>query len=143
MSANPYASGMPDVFSAVFGASPEVGAQAGDEGRAPVSDAAALAAPRMAEREARADAKPTALASSSAKATAATAAQASAKAADASRTMAESNPWLIDHARRIAAHAERAGGARLEGARDDARRRGGQGPRRAGESLHARGTRGG
>ena len=52
MSSNPYANGMPDVFSAVFGASPEVGAKANDQGRPASSDAAAIAAPRSAERPA-------------------------------------------------------------------------------------------
>ena len=47
---NPYANGMPDVFSAVFGASPEVGAHAPDEGRPLLPDAASVAAPRSSER---------------------------------------------------------------------------------------------
>ena len=101
---NPYANGMPDVFSAVFGASPEVGVQAQDEGRASAPDAAAIASPRLTERpsfKARA-AAPSLPASNP------TANADGAGNAEASLTMAESNPWLIDHARRIAAQSERA-----------------------------------
>ncbi|MGN6083459.1 flagellar biosynthesis protein FlhF [Trinickia sp.] len=104
MPANPYANGMPDVFSAVFGASPEVGAKASDEGRPTLADAASAAVPRMSERAsfaARAMAP-------SAPASPVPTAPTSADDADASMTMAESNPWLIDHARRIAAQNERA-----------------------------------
>ncbi|HTH76350.1 MAG TPA: flagellar biosynthesis protein FlhF [Trinickia sp.] len=108
MPANPYANGMPDVFSAVFGASPEVGGQAQDEGRTLPPDAAAIVAPRLTERPTfksrtaapnLAASNPTAGAAASADDTA---------GADAQQTMAESNPWLIDHARRIAAQSERA-----------------------------------
>ncbi len=104
MASNPYANGMPDVFSAVFGASPEVGGQAQDEGRTSAPDAAAIASPRLTERpsfKARA-------AAPSPAASAPTANADGAGSADASLTMADSNPWLIDHARRIAAQSERA-----------------------------------
>lgn len=112
MAANPYANGMPDVFSAVFGASPEVGAKASDEGRPSLSDAASLAAPRLSERASFATRS--AAAGTNASAASATPAAATAGAAagtgdaDPSLTMADSNPWLIDHARRIAAQNERA-----------------------------------
>jgi flagellar biosynthesis protein FlhF len=123
MPANPYANGMPDVFSAVFGASPEVGAQ-------PSAEARPAAAPlsRFAEREARIESRiesrsesrgdskfgrnangfaPAQPAPEAADADAATNGVAGA-AADAQRSMAETNPWLLDHARRIAAQNERA-----------------------------------
>ena len=103
MPSNPYANGMPDVFSAVFGASPEVGAKATDEGRPAIGDAASIAAPRMNERATF----PTRAAAPSAPAAPAVNSAASA-GDDAAQTMAESNPWLIDHARRIAAQNERA-----------------------------------
>jgi flagellar biosynthesis protein FlhF len=109
MPSNPYANGMPDVFSAVFGASPEVGGKAADEGRPSLADAASMAAPRMSERAnfaARA-AAPSAPAMPAAAAAVASS-TAGAGDAEASQTMAESNPWLIDHARRIAAQNERA-----------------------------------
>jgi flagellar biosynthesis protein FlhF len=124
MPANPYANGMPDVFSAVFGASPEVGAKANDEGRPALSDAAVIAASRSAERPgfaARAagsnvaNASHVVNASNVAKVSApsAPAPHSAARADDGrgsetSRTMADSNPWLIDHAHRIAAQNERA-----------------------------------
>ncbi len=106
---NPYANGMPDVFSAVFGASPEVGANASDEGRPSRSDAASIAAPRLSERAGFA--ARSAAASTPASTAAATQAAAiggsaaNAHDTDPAQTMAESNPWLIDHARRIAAQA--------------------------------------
>ena len=103
---NPYANGMPDVFSAVFGASPEVGAKASDEGRPAIADAASIAAPRMNER---ANLPARAAAPSAPAASAAPVVNAAASTGDdAPQTMAESNPWLIDHARRIAAQNERA-----------------------------------
>lgn len=107
MPSNPYANGMPDVFSAVFGASPEVGGQARHEARPSLPEAAALAAPRLTERpsfKARtavpspAASNPTAGASASVE---------ESGHAEPQQTMAESNPWLIDHARRIAAQNER------------------------------------
>ncbi|NYH17655.1 flagellar biosynthesis protein FlhF [Paraburkholderia bryophila] len=153
---NPYASGMPDVFSSVFGASPEAGAES-DSGHAAgpyafddaLSDEPA-AAPKQAMKQAAKPAPSAApksalpgtanalSASAPGKPAAAAAPQAagaeqpSARAAVARlnediradllkaagvppssatpgadlqtpRTMAESNPWLIDHARRIAA----------------------------------------
>ena len=114
MPANPYAGGMPDVFSAVFGASPEVGAQQNAEARpaAPVS--------RFAEREARIDSRleskfgrnangfaPAQQAPEAAEADTAMNG-ATGAANEAQRSMAETNPWLLDHARRIAAQNERA-----------------------------------
>jgi flagellar biosynthesis protein FlhF len=107
--ANPYANGMPDVFSAVFGASPEVGAQpAADPAKranAPAAPQAADAAtPGFAERaepQLRTHRTDDALARTAPSVGAAAAAATA--AADVPRTMAESNPWLIDHALRIAA----------------------------------------
>ncbi|HVW53207.1 MAG TPA: flagellar biosynthesis protein FlhF [Trinickia sp.] len=105
MPSNPYANGMPDVFSAVFGASPEVGANGQETSRPASIDAAAIAAPRANERTAASGAS-----GASAAGRTAGGAQTSAAAADAdgdARTLGESNPWLIDHARRIAAQNER------------------------------------
>jgi len=106
---NPYASGMPDVFSSVFGASPEVGA----DGAPPLSFAdaerepAADAEPPF-EREAAPAARPPFPAPASASAQpdpasslVAAALKPLAEPSPAPRTMAESNPWLIDHARKI------------------------------------------
>ena len=107
MQSNPYANGMPDVFSAVFGASPEVGANGQDEGRPTMTDAQAIAAPRLAEPRGGFAARAAQSNVSSAPA-AATAASSADAAENDPRTMAESNPWLIDHARRIAAQSERA-----------------------------------
>ncbi|MGV2293567.1 flagellar biosynthesis protein FlhF [Trinickia sp. YCB016] len=161
--ANPYASGMPDVFSAVFGASPEVGMeQSGVAGKSAASDfakpAAALAGsdlPSVATAaalaraldasdhdwqepvsyDARADRAQNAMRrDSAADSDAASRSEQGAdarsgeitprldaaagagsfaptrvlppvgpRAEQAPRTMAETNPWLIDHARRIAA----------------------------------------
>ncbi|QQC63044.1 flagellar biosynthesis protein FlhF [Paraburkholderia ginsengisoli] len=151
MPANPYASGMPDVFSSVFGASPEAGAETMAPSAAaslPVSEALSLpvapkaAAPKaVSQASAAAPAPTTALpgavadpaaligqavaqplpAGPSARAAAArltedmradllkaagvpvTSAAPKTAETPAPRTMAESNPWLIDHARRIAA----------------------------------------
>ncbi|SDD23284.1 flagellar biosynthesis protein FlhF [Paraburkholderia lycopersici] len=161
--ANPYASGMPDVFSSVFGASPEVGAEddASDDadtdgGHAAVSlgqdaspaPASSAASRATASQQAAQSAMPPALQSAmqaarppapqvapnaraplqgvaepyaaaafappyapaangagapaAAREAAARLEQAAAQQpGDAPRTMAESNPWLIDHARRI------------------------------------------
>jgi flagellar biosynthesis protein FlhF len=128
MPANPYANGMPDVFSAVFGASPEVGAADADGSAVDMPDAAALAAAaspsgkRLRERGAEAKAmragqpaaaKPMGAGSASTGATGATgsagsaAAPAAPRAAEASPTMVDSHPWLIDHAHRIAAQQQR------------------------------------
>ncbi|MDE1181244.1 flagellar biosynthesis protein FlhF [Paraburkholderia sp.] len=144
MQGNPYASGgLPDVFSSVFGASPEAGVDAPSIDEAPARPPAVKPgsaagsgastsisasgsslsamhsasmnpthgdAPRLSD-EIRAD-----LLKATSQSNAANAAQAShaasashamnhGNAADplqAQRTMAESNPWLIDHARRIA-----------------------------------------
>jgi flagellar biosynthesis protein FlhF len=158
MQANPYASGMPDVFSSVFGASPEAGAgttSASTSVRAPADEtprtALKAAASKAMPQAGVASTHPAALPGAAANPApahgqqarqpvaqalaelgpAATSARAAAarlsddiridalKAAGApvtpdsrpdskpdgaaSRTMAESNPWLIDHARRVAA----------------------------------------
>jgi len=148
MQANPYASGMPDVFSSVFGASPEAGAEnmtpnvanaanAGSAASGSAAKPAVPAAPKAALPNApkatlAAPAAPAAASLSQAisieqpsaraaatrltediradllKAAGVPAASA-APAADVSRTMAESNPWLIDHARRIAADQQQQG----------------------------------
>jgi flagellar biosynthesis protein FlhF len=154
---NPYASGgMPDLFSSVFGASPEVGGQpgvpsayddalsfAGDPGDADDDDVSVSlgstqpAAPRSASTSAgnvangaaqpsltrpplatfaqpssREAANP--LSSREAAAMLEKAARstyvAEPPAAPQPRTMAESNPWLIDHARRIAGQQDAARG---------------------------------
>jgi flagellar biosynthesis protein FlhF len=144
MQANPYASGMPDVFSSVFGASPEAGAET-MSASAPVS-VPVNEAPTTALKSVASKAKPQATALRGAAVNAApavsqqahqpvaqqipagpTARAAAARLSEdiradllkavgvpvtpadsktdaaAPRTMAESNPWLIDHARRIAA----------------------------------------
>lgn len=155
MQANPYASGVPDVFSSVFGASPEAGtetagsfadsAHAAGHDAQPAVKLSAKAAMKVAA--AQTDTRKTALPGASAATASASVStehasapqsqqihvgQPSARAAasrltddiradllraagvpsgsaapaadiDAPRTMAESNPWLIDHARRIAA----------------------------------------
>ncbi|GLU33956.1 flagellar biosynthesis protein FlhF [Trinickia caryophylli] len=102
MAANPYASGangMPDVFSAVFGASPEVGANG-----APATDAASVAAAARS----RGETKPMRAAPAAARPAAAAPVEPKPAAAEPAQTMAESNPWLIDHAQRIAAQQQRA-----------------------------------
>ncbi|MEI6002481.1 flagellar biosynthesis protein FlhF [Paraburkholderia bengalensis] len=107
MPVNPYASGMPDVFSSVFGASPEAGTErmpAASEERdepqaaAPVDNAPAKDDVRV---ELRAEARNEQAAAPAAAAKPAASAMSEASARP--RTMAETNPWLIDHARRIAA----------------------------------------
>ncbi|RKE25350.1 flagellar biosynthesis protein FlhF [Paraburkholderia sp. BL23I1N1] len=138
MQANPYASGMPDVFSSVFGASPEAGtenmtpsaANAAGAASGSSAKAAAPAAPKATLQNAP-KATPGAPAAASpsqsinveqpsarAAATRLTediradllkAAGVQAAPAAAQRTMAESNPWLIDHARRIAAEQQEQG----------------------------------
>jgi flagellar biosynthesis protein FlhF len=142
MQPNPYASGMPDVFSSVFGASPEAGAEnlggnAADSGllnanapadeaplaaakpaAAPLPKAALPGAPKASP--AAPQSQPISIEQPSARAAATRltediradmlkAAAASASEAQAPRTMAESNPWLIDHARRIAAEQQEQG----------------------------------
>ncbi|MDR6410917.1 flagellar biosynthesis protein FlhF [Paraburkholderia terricola] len=142
MQPNPYASGMPDVFSSVFGASPEAGAEnlggnAADSGllnanapayEAPPAAAKPAAAPLLKAALpgtpkapiAASQSQPISIEQPSARAAAARltediradmlkAAAASASEAHAPRTMAESNPWLIDHARRIAAEQQEQG----------------------------------
>lgn len=139
MQANPYASGMPDVFSSVFGASPEAGAETMAASDAPVAVSKPAAAPKAslpgaakapsmtpAMPSASAPSQPIAIDQPSARAAATrltediradllkaagVPATPAAPAADveAPRTMAESNPWLIDHARRIAAEQQQQG----------------------------------
>ncbi|CAE6802005.1 Signal recognition particle receptor FtsY [Paraburkholderia nemoris] len=134
MQANPYASGMPDVFSSVFGASPEAGA----ENTTPNVVGTVNAASGAAAKSAAVPAAPKATLPNAPKAAVAAPAAASlppavnaeqpsaraavtrltediradllkAAEAQAPRTMAESNPWLIDHARRIAAEQQQQG----------------------------------
>jgi flagellar biosynthesis protein FlhF len=139
--ANPYASGMPDVFSSVFGASPEAGAEnmSNHAASAPASEAlAAVAASKAASPGVKAplaapaalgaapSSQPVSIDQPSARAAATRLSDdlradllraAGVPAAPASlpgekdmpRTMAESNPWLIDHARRIAAEQQEQG----------------------------------
>ncbi|MFM0499130.1 flagellar biosynthesis protein FlhF [Paraburkholderia caffeinilytica] len=137
MQANPYASGMPDVFSSVFGASPEAGAENMTANSAHTANAASGSAAQSAAVPAAPNAPKAALAapaaaplpqpvsteqpSARAAATRLTediradllkaAGVPSAPTAEAKtpRTMAESNPWLIDHARRIAAEQQQQG----------------------------------
>jgi flagellar biosynthesis protein FlhF len=142
MQANPYASGMPDVFSSVFGASPEAGAEAmsaslpvtspaNEVPPAALKTTAPRAIPRPISAAAPATAAPGAIASAASSASPSIPTAPGARAASARRsqgmrtdllkaagvpvspsvpssgaaqpTMAESNPWLIDHARRVAA----------------------------------------
>ena len=112
MSVNPYASGMPDVFSSVFGASPEAGtermAAASEEKAEPQAAAAASAAAEASAARATDDVRVELRAQArnelpAAPASAKPAAPAMPEAPVRQRTMAETNPWLIDHARRIAA----------------------------------------
>jgi flagellar biosynthesis protein FlhF len=164
MQSNPYASGMPDVFSSVFGASPEAGTESMSSSNSPAHPAAAPAlspaTPGAAEQSAgaapKAAAQPAPLAPEGGHApqfkpaaqavSAQTGAQPGSQAttqpaaqmpqvprsnddirADvlkaagvppappappAPRTMAESNPWLIDHARSIAGKQQGAYSAR-------------------------------
>ncbi len=110
MPVNPYASGMPDVFSSVFGASPEAGTErmpaASEEKAEPQAAAAAAdnAAPESPASAPRAsDDVRVDLRSETAAAPVKPALNAKPEAPARQRTMAETNPWLIDHARRIAA----------------------------------------
>ena len=146
-SANPYASGMPDLFSSVFGASPEVDGQPGapsafayasaagaepsgddleDTGDTKVSlgfgSARSAATPGAAAQAARNAAPshlkmpsltpsrtPNPLSPKEAAAMLEKAVKrpvADAPAETDPRTLADTNPWLIDHARRIASQAE-------------------------------------
>jgi flagellar biosynthesis protein FlhF len=143
---NPYASGMPDLFSSVFGASPEVNAEDMTSATAsvasspaasfamsdvasatarPAANSMAAAAPKAAlpngpkaapvASSAAPRSQPISIEQPSARAAVTrltediradmlkAACVPAAPAADVQRTMAESNPWLIDHARRIAA----------------------------------------
>ncbi|EUC21324.1 flagellar biosynthesis protein FlhF [Paraburkholderia hospita] len=104
---NPYASGMPDVFSSVFGASPEAGTErmpaASEEKAEPQAASAGNAAVESQANPARAtDDVRVDLRSEMPAASAKPAAPAMPEAQTRLRTMAETNPWLIDHARRIA-----------------------------------------
>ncbi|MDH6149755.1 MULTISPECIES: flagellar biosynthesis protein FlhF [Paraburkholderia] len=160
---NPYASAMPDVFSSVFGASPEAGGEATPAiepanaaadfmaaalpGNPPIAPAmlgttgasAAIAAGAAPAVSQSASSAATSFNAPATGAAAATPSGASARAAAARlskdiradllktaggpvppaiasseaaapRTMAESNPWLIDHARRIAAEQQQQSG---------------------------------
>ncbi|MCX4147511.1 MULTISPECIES: flagellar biosynthesis protein FlhF [Paraburkholderia] len=135
MQANPYASGMPDVFSSVFGASPEAGAEnmtpnvvgtvqtanaaSGSAAKSAVVPAAPKAtlpnAPKAALAAAASLPQPINTEQPSARAAATRLTEdiradlLKAAEAQAPRTMAESNPWLIDHARRIAAEQQQQG----------------------------------
>ncbi|MBK3783345.1 MAG: flagellar biosynthesis protein FlhF [Paraburkholderia nemoris] len=134
MQANPYASGMPDVFSSVFGASPEAGAEnmtpnvvgtvnaasgaaaksaavpAAPKATLPNAPKAALAAPAAASLPHAVNAEqPSARAAVTRLTEDIRADLLKAAEAQAPRTMAESNPWLIDHARRIAAEQQQQG----------------------------------
>ena len=134
MQANPYASGMPDVFSSVFGASPEAGAEnmtpnvvgtvnaasgaaaksaavpAAPKATLPNAPKAALAAPAPASLPQAVNAEqPSARAAVTRLTEDIRADLLKAAEAQAPRTMAESNPWLIDHARRIAAEQQQEG----------------------------------
>jgi flagellar biosynthesis protein FlhF len=105
---NPYANGLPDVFSSVFGASPEAGAD--DEPAVSALPApATLAAEesRIAERTepSMTAAKPAMAAPAARPAERPAVAPLAARPAEqpaTPRTLVESNPWLIDHAREIA-----------------------------------------
>ncbi|SDQ15667.1 flagellar biosynthesis protein FlhF [Paraburkholderia fungorum] len=155
MQANPYASSMPDVFSSVFGASPEAGADAmppslpaglsanllandaplGAPAAIPstipsaISAAIAAAAPGNSLPATTASATPVPVQPVPSARAAATRLSEDMRAdllkaagvapspvtatadTNAPRTMAESNPWLIDHARRIAADQQQEDGA--------------------------------
>ncbi|MCO4883093.1 flagellar biosynthesis protein FlhF [Paraburkholderia caribensis] len=104
---NPYASGMPDVFSSVFGASPEAGTErmpaSSEEKTEPQTASAENAAAESQPNPARpTDDVRVDLRSEMPAASAKPAAAAMPETSARQRTMAETNPWLIDHARRIA-----------------------------------------
>ena len=133
MQSNPYASGMPDVFSSVFGASPEAGTESMSASNTPAQPAAPATA---ASAEQPASATPNATPAQSGPLTSQATPQAQGLrtsgdiradvleaagvpapqfapiAPVAPRTMAESNPWLIDHARSIAGKQQGAYSAR-------------------------------
>ncbi|CAB3761034.1 flagellar biosynthesis protein FlhF [Paraburkholderia humisilvae] len=103
MFANPYASGLPDVFSSVFGASPEAGAD-NNEPAAPApaaSVAAALNAAEVEEPKPRIEKSEPAPATKPAVPAASIMKPVEKHAAPRPVTMAETNPWLIDHAQEI------------------------------------------
>lgn len=112
MPANPYANGMPDVFSAVFGASPEVGAKASAEAMPVRTDAAAIV-PGLAERAGIAEREQAKAARGAAAAKAAVNASGATGSTEMPQTMAETNPWLIDHARQIVEQNQRAQAAHV------------------------------
>ncbi|BCF98784.1 flagellar biosynthesis regulator FlhF [Paraburkholderia sp. PGU19] len=104
---NPYASGMPDVFSSVFGASPEAGTERMPAASEEKAEPQAASADKAAAESPANPARPTDdvrvdLRSDMPAASAKPAAPAMPEAPARQRTMAETNPWLIDHARRIA-----------------------------------------
>ncbi|MPW18591.1 flagellar biosynthesis protein FlhF [Paraburkholderia sp. CNPSo 3157] len=123
MPVNPYASGMPDVFSSVFGASPEAGTErmpaaseekAGPQGtmiaagESPASDCKPMGASNAvrATDDVRVELRQESRGELRADASAAPSVASKPPMPEVpvrSRTMAETNPWLIDHARRIAA----------------------------------------
>jgi flagellar biosynthesis protein FlhF len=99
--ANPYANGLPDVFSSVFGASPEAGADNEPAASAPAVPAmAALVVPEAEEPKLRSERNEAAPAAKPVVPAASVLKPVDKHAAP--RTMAETNPWLIDHAREIA-----------------------------------------
>jgi flagellar biosynthesis protein FlhF len=101
--ANPYASGLPDVFSSVFGASPEAGAD-GEPGMPEAKTVAALIAPEVELVRPRIEKSEPALVTKTAVPAASIMKPVERHSAPAPRpTMAETNPWLIDHAQEIAA----------------------------------------
>jgi flagellar biosynthesis protein FlhF len=101
--ANPYASGLPDVFSSVFGASPEAGAD-GEPGMPEAKTVAALIAPEVELVRPRIEKSEPAPVSKTAVPAASIMKPVERHPAPAPRpTMAETNPWLIDHAQEIAA----------------------------------------
>jgi flagellar biosynthesis protein FlhF len=150
MQSNPYASGMPDVFSSVFGASPEAGTESMSASNAPAQAAASAQAAATEEPAAASpyassvQAAPLAPQAQAAHAPQNTPSMHAAPQAQmpqmprsgddiradvlkaagvpapqfvpfspvVPRTMAESNPWLIDHARNIAGKQQGAYSAR-------------------------------
>lgn len=88
---NPYASG--DVFSSVFGATPEP-LESHDSPMSYEQSEAAFEREQEQERESARNRKPRRFAQP--------------QQEDTSRTMAESNPWLIEHAKRIAQNVTKA-----------------------------------
>ncbi|CAB3772098.1 flagellar biosynthesis protein FlhF [Paraburkholderia solisilvae] len=104
--ANPYASGLPDVFSSVFGASPEAGADndpAAHTALASVALAAAELEPARPRIDKRADKRePAPVTKPAVPAASVMKPVVDRQPAPPQRTMADTNPWLIDHAQEIA-----------------------------------------